>query len=220
MPKPRAAASRNREAKGVDEERRHPRWEDAETEREVFRMCLAPPVVNGRPPLATIMKLPRYNTTWESAASRRELKGAAHPQEERRPQQQPSTMTRTSSSGVRRSHSATPRRQQFVQHYERRSHSTEPSPSSMRSEELPIPRVGGRRTSSSVHNVDANELVKMYDFAVSSRRSCRPWLVMTSPASDESRDDADVDSLSDGSTASIFVSRFIVSSPCEDVEHV
>ena len=183
-------------------------------------MCLAPPVVNGRPPLATIMKLPRYNTTWESAASRRELKGAAQPREERRPQQQPSTMTRTSSSGVRRSHSATPRRQQFVQHYERRSHSTEPSPSSMRSEELPIPRVGGRRTSSSVHNVDANELVKMYDFAVSSRRSCRPWLVMTSPASDESRDDADVDSLSDGSTASIFVSRFIVSSPCEDVEHV
>ena len=141
-------------------------------------MCLAPPVVNGRPPLATLMKLPRYNTTWESAASRRELKGAAHPREERRPQQQPSTMTRTSaSSGVRRSHSATPRRQQFVQHYERRSHSTEPSPSSMRSEELPIPRVGGRRTSSSVHNVDANELVKMYDFAVSSRldRVGRGW---------------------------------------------
>lgn len=114
------------------------------------------------------MKLPRYNTTWESAASRRELKGAAQPREERRPQQQqPSTTTtRTSaSSGVRRSHSATPRRQQFVQHYERRSHSTEPSPSSMRSEELPIPRVGGRRSSSSIHNVDANELVKMYDFA-------------------------------------------------------
>mmetsp|Transcript_1741 Transcript_1741/g.4193 ORF Transcript_1741/g.4193 Transcript_1741/m.4193 type:complete len:275 (+) Transcript_1741:128-952(+) len=126
-------------------------------------MCLAPTVVNGRPPLATLMKLPRYNTTWESAASRRELKGAAQPQGEHR--QQPS-MTRNASSGARRSQSVAPRRQS-VHHsaYERRSHSTEPSPSSMRSEELPIPRVGGRTTSSSIHNVDANELVKMYDFA-------------------------------------------------------
>ena len=156
-------------------------WTTKEGEKELsvhvlgdgrsFRMCLAPTVVNGRPPLATLMKLPRYNTTWESAASRRELKGAAQPQENHR--QQPS-MTRDASSGVRRSQSAAPRRQSVPRSaYERRSHSTEPNDG--RSEELPIPE-GGRMTSSSIHNVDANELVKMYDFAVSCRKIV-PWLV-------------------------------------------